>query len=107
MHEWVAFVESLQSYLDLEESWFLGIRADQWAHFAISFLWTYLALKFKRPVLGVVLLIVLMVLKEINDLGMILYYEPLRSEFWLDTFYDLLSGLAGIFIGSLIYGKTQ
>jgi len=98
----IRFLENVQMRLDFENQYWLGIDVSHWAHFFVAFLIMTLLLKLKRPLLGVVLVVLVAFLKELIDLGVIYYYEPIQAKFWLDSSFDIFLGFLGIATGFMV-----
>ncbi|MDA0194294.1 MAG: hypothetical protein O2887_04395 [Bacteroidetes bacterium] len=61
-----------------------------------------LFITFKRPLAGVLVVAFAAFLKEFIDLGIVYYYEPIQLKFWMDSFFDVLTGFLGIGAGFLV-----
>ncbi len=101
----VSFIESFQKAIDLEKIEFLGIALDRYAHFGIIFFIALAIFYFKRPKVALAASIFLILGKEILDLSVILYYEPISQAQYIDSGYDLVAGALGLLSAVIIKNK--
>ena len=106
LRQLINFLEGLQGKINLEGYFLLGVELDRWAHFIIAFLVVTVFIKLKKPKTGIIIVVVLALLKEMVDLGIIYYYEPVVLKFWLDSIYDVLLGFLGIATSLLVFRRS-
>ena len=85
-----------QKPLNLDGYYFLGIGLDRYFHLFLAFTLCLLFFRFGKLRLGVFVVLILVLLKEVVDLGVIYYYEPIKADKWLDSSIDLLLGFLGV-----------
>ena len=96
MGTFITFIETMQKPFDLRGYYFLGLELDRYAHFFLAVIVFLIFSKFKKRKLGIIVVVSLVFLKEIIDLGVVYYHEPIKADIWMDTSIDILLGLFGL-----------
>jgi len=92
----IPVLEDFQRLIDVEGHTFLGLGMDRYAHFFLVFFVTSAFTFFRRQKLGMFFMLFLIFLKEIIDLGIVYYYEPIPARILLDSTIDFVIGLCGL-----------
>ncbi|RME15660.1 MAG: hypothetical protein D6797_06195 [Bdellovibrio sp.] len=97
-------IEAFQKRIDLEKFSLWGISLDRYAHFLVGASLWLLFRGFFSMKKAIFLLACVLLFKEVLDLGVILYYEPINSSQWTDSFWDLGLGIGGAFCVQGLWG---
>src|SRR5688572_21765688 len=103
MHQIVILLEGFQKLIDLEKTEFLGVGLDRYAHFGIICFLAFMLFYLRRPKWAVGLATFLIIAKEVLDLSVLVFYEPIRNEQYRDSVLDVLIGLGGLVFAYLVF----